>query len=872
MRRVRALTLAGLVAFVIACAPKDDYIPPVHVEPRAAARSLWIGHDSKDGGAATAARVHVMKPGDELGGPNAIGAPGDLLLENDEVAFVIDRLGSSAGFAESGGNIVDAADAKLRKDELGQIFTYFGTFPRQGVYEKLASGTSPDEAAWIEAQGHELYEKDLSITTRYTLHGGDRAVLIETTVENRGTAPVPGITFGDAIQWGGAEKFAPDRGRDFKGASSGAFLAGIGRLVSYAITSTDASIDAISGPAWSDTVQSKALTITPGQKMQYARIFLVGPRADVGGLVSELTQTAGGEVGHVDVSLVDAAGMRQTWPAGGEVVVSTAAGKAIMNLRPAVDTAVLHAELPPGPYELAYAGGAGRGPRGAAVHVNVGTHAVAVAALGVSDAGRIKLQCLAPPEGKPKDAAVATPCKATFVAATSASTTPDFVPCPVAGPAKDHVATDDGAVDVAIAPGTYHVTLTRGPEWSGAVFDTTIEEGKTSEPCVGDRCTIRRVVDTSSYVAADFHQHTMLGVDAPTGTVDRVIGNVAEGVEVAVASEHNVIADLSPIVRARNLTRYLVAIAGDELTTDASRKPWGHANVFPLALDPAKQRGGAPPVADREAKDVFAGIRAAQSRPFVVQINHPRSGNTGYFDLLHFDRKTGVGSGSGYDSTFDAIEVWNGRNIFARDPVLGDYLALLRTGHPVTATGNTDTHGIVAQEAGYPRTWVRVKDDTHLDAWTDARTDDLVRAVREIRDVVVSNGPFLRVDAAGVGIGGIAKAKNHILSAAVHVECAPWMSVEKLVVRRALGAKSDGEEISELPITLVKKERDGGFVLTADVPLKLTFDHDDAFVVIVRGQKPLAPILGGDPSETMPYAMTGAIWVDADGDGKSLER
>ncbi len=855
----RALLLGSIALAALTCGPKGDYTPQIQVQPGAAARALWIGHQAPDAGAGpAAARVHVMKAGEELGGPNAIGVPGDLLLENDEVAFVIDRIGTSAGFAESGGNIVDAADAKLRKDELGQVFTYFGTFPRQGVYDKEASGVSEDGAAWVEVKGHELYAKDLVVTTRYTLHGGDRAVLIETTVENpAGAPPVAGITLGDAIQWGGAEKFAPDRGRDFKGPSSGAFLAGIGRLVSYAITSTDASIDAISGPSWSDTVQSKSVTIAPGTKMQYARIFLVGPRADVGGLVSELTQTAGGDVGQVELGLVDGAGHATTWPAGGEVVVATSGGKAIMNLRPAVDTEVLHADLPPGAYLLSYGGGAGRGAAGAPAALTVSAKKSSSAKIGVSEPGRVKLQCNGP-------------CKATFVASSGAS--PDFGPGHVAGPAKNHVTTDDGAIDVPVAPGTYHVFLTRGPEYAAAELDVTVAPGKTSEPCTGDRCALRRVVDTSGYVAADFHQHTMLGVDAPTATVDRVIANVAEGVEVAVATEHNVIADLSPIVRDRKLGAYLVAIAGDELTTDASRKPWGHANVFPLALDPTKPRGGAPQVNDREAKDLFAQLRAAQTRPFVLQINHPRSGNTGYFDLLQFDRKTGVGSGSGYDPVFDAIEVWNGRNVGSRDPVLADFLALLRTGHPVTATGNTDTHGVDAQEAGYPRTYVRVKDDAHLDAWNDARTDDLVRAVREVRDVVVTNGPFLRVETGTAGIGGIVKAKNRVVTATVHVECAPWIDVDKLVVRRALGAKGDGEETVEIPIKLVKKERDGATVLVADVPIKLVADKDDAFVVIARGTKPLAPILGGDPSETMAYAMTGAIWIDADGDGKSLKR
>ena len=93
------------------------------------------------------------------------------------------------------------------------------------------------------------------------------------------------------------------------------------------------------------------------------------------------------------------------------------------------------------------------------------------------------------------------------------------------------------------------------------------------------------------------------------------------------------------------------------------------------------------------------------------QINHPRSGGNGYFDLLDFDRQKGIGTDPRYDARFDAIELWNGRNVAQRNAVLEDVLALLRTNHPVTITGTTDTHGMVGQEAGYPRTYLRMKDD-----------------------------------------------------------------------------------------------------------------------------------------------------------------
>ena len=34
----------------------------------------------------------------------------------------------------------------------------------------------------------------------------------------------------------------------------------------------------------------------------------------------------------------------------------------------------------------------------------------------------------------------------------------------------------------------------------------------------------------------------------------------------------------------------------------------------------------------------------------------------------------------------------------------------------------------------------------------------------------------------------------------------------------------------------------------------------------------MRPMFSGDDKEIAPWAMTGAVWIDADGDGKSLGR
>jgi hypothetical protein len=481
------------------------------------------------------------------------------------------------------------------------------------------------------------------------------------------------------------------------------------------------------------------------------------------------------------------------------------------------------------------------------------------ATVEVTAPGRMHAQCKEHVVGQKDD--LPAPCKATFEGIGTDA--PSFGPGTVAGPAKNQVTSIDGNVDVPLSPGKYRVTLSRGPEYALSSLEVEVKPNESVEACdPRSKCVLKRVVDTTGWVACDFHQHTMVGVDAAVTTGDRVISNVVEGVEVAVASEHNGIVDLEPLVREMGLASRMVSIAGDELTTDASRKPWGHANAFPLVVHPELARGGALTVRDRTAKDLFAEIRAHEPNA-VIQVNHPRSGTTGYFDLLAFDRQTGTSTDPSYEPRFDAVEVWNGRNVGGRTQVLGDVLALLRTSHPVTLTGDTDTHGIVGQEAGYPRTYVKVAHDDAFESWSEGRTLEIVHALRETREVVATNGPFVRVTAGAAGIGGIAKAQGGKLGIVVTVESAPWVEVTHVAVMRASGA-TVSKDVTQHPNALG--------ALTATVRFDLTFDKDDAFIVVASGDKPLEPVLSGDVSEIKPYVLAGAIWVDADSDGHSLGR
>jgi hypothetical protein len=368
-------------------------------------------------------------------------------------------------------------------------------------------------------------------------------------------------------------------------------------------------------------------------------------------------------------------------------------------------------------------------------------------------------------------------------------------------------------------------------------------------------------------VATDFHQHTTRSSDSAVSLRDRVLANAAEAVEVTVASEHNLNSDLSDAVRDAGMSKFVVSLAGNELSTDASPTPWGHVNVYPVVPVPGLPRGGAPQVRDRSAHDLFEELRRKSGPKPVVQVNHPRSGSNGYFDLLGFDARSGKGTARGYEAAFDALEVWNGRDVDMRTKVLVDFFSLLRTSHPVTPIADTDTHGIVGQEAGLPRTYVRVESDAALDAWTPERTAELVRTVRESRDVVLTNGPFLRVEANGVGIGGVATPKAGLVNVSIHVASASFARVDHVSMKCVGDASVLGPE----EIAVAPTQRPGG-AFEADASFTVKAARDDACVVIATGAVPMRPMFDGEDREISPWAMAGAVWIDADGDGIALAR
>jgi hypothetical protein len=101
--------------------------------------------------------------------------------------------------------------------------------------------------------------------------------------------------------------------------------------------------------------------------------------------------------------------------------------------------------------------------------------------------------------------------------------------------------TKDGRIEAQVRPGTYDLVVTRGPEYEIATESITLEPGKF----VAKQVQLVRGVQTDGWVAGDFHIHAAPSTDSGLPIDKRVISCAAEGLEVAVATDHNFITDYS---------------------------------------------------------------------------------------------------------------------------------------------------------------------------------------------------------------------------------------------------------------------------------------------------------------------------------------
>jgi hypothetical protein len=396
------------------------------------------------------------------------------------------------------------------------------------------------------------------------------------------------------------------------------------------------------------------------------------------------------------------------------------------------------------------------------------------------------------------------------------------------------VYTADGLAQVELPAGQYRVWAARGTEWSiaSAELDTTAPEAVAA-------LVLRRELDTTGFVAADTHIHTLTHSGHGDSSVEeRMVTLAGEGVELAIATDHNHNTDYVPTQLELGLGAYFTPAVGNEVTT-----PIGHFNAFPL-----RPEDEVPPHDLEDVVKIVDGIRARGAK--AVILNHPRwpdheSGPHGKIALDH-DSGDWVGT---WACPFDAVELINSQTE-EHEPMLlfRDWFALLNRGERVFAVGSSDSH-TVGGVVGQGRTYV-------LSSTDDPARISIEEAAHNIAHghSSISMGILVQVSAEGRPVMGETIRPQTLM---VRVSAPSWVRPTKLTIY------ANGEPVHQQELAAEPGPMDLSLTLPEDLPLP---EHDYWLVALVQGDG-----VGGawwPQMNDYTLAATNPVFIDRDGDGR----
>lgn len=742
---------------------------------------------------------------------------GDLLLSNGELRIAV---GSSAAASRAAdhGAILEVTGPSFEDDSLDSLRTGLRIDGRPVELTVERVGAERGDVAPLLRIVSTTPHRDVVVTTDLSTARGAPFVQITTRVANRRATAIDAVVTDD-VDWPGAPTFVPGAGEvEQSGRKTVEWFARTGPL-SYGLVfpGGPAAVEFRAQQSETDqTAFGPVLHLPPRSEGKYERV-LVATRRGLSGVARVAALLGNRPVSTITGRLVPA-------PAWARVSAVASDGSVVMKEEARED----------GSFELV---------------VPEGRHRVVLQAPGGLDETTVLVRSgervsvpLVVPEAERLDFRITDPGGRGIPArimVTGREGTPDplflSVPKLAADGNEIHTVTGDGRVD--IPPGRYRVVVSRGSEWSivEKLIDIRPEQG------VALRATLSHVAPTPGFVAADLHLHARPSGDSRLSLEDRVSSLVSAGVEFAVATDHNHVTDYAPTIEELSVGSLLGGARGVEVTT----KTWGHFNVYPL---PAGAEP--PPWKGVEPGEIFAAARRA-SPGGVIQANHPWRAGYGYFHRAALDEATGASFRRGFSLDFDVIEVVNGYELGdprAVEANLVRYFALLNLGRRYTAVGSSDSHKLSTEWAGYPRTYVRVKDDR-----PGSVNEAEIAASLRAGHAVVSLGPFLDAHIGEAGPGDTARTTAGVVPLEIIVRAADWAPVSRVDV-------VVGGQIVE-SIDVGSSGRQSGLVWTDT--LDLPTEHDCWVMVIARGERPLDGLLPG--MHVLPFAFTNPIYVQVGG-------
>ena len=398
---------------------------------------------------------------------------------------------------------------------------------------------------------------------------------------------------------------------------------------------------------------------------------------------------------------------------------------------------------------------------------------------------------------------------------------------------QDYAVT--GTTVLPVPPGPHRVIVSRGYEYE--LLDTSVTADPATPAVV--EAKLRRSVDSSGVMCADFHIHSFYSADSSDPVDDKVKGAIADGLDIPVSSEHEWIIDFQPVIQRLGLTKWAFGMPSEELTTFT----WGHFGVVPIYPREDAPNNGAVDWVGKKPGEFFRQVNDLPEKPVLV-VNHPSgTGFEAYFSAAGFNRATASGDPELWSDAFGAIEVFNDSDFEKnRNASVADWFALLNAGKTYWAAGNSDSHDQRTSPVGYPRTCLRFghDDPTKL-------TPEIVRDVLRSGAATVSGGLYITAEGpGGIGPGGNAAAGNY----QVVVQSPSWISATSLEVI------VDGVTTATLPLTAVSSSEPGKrYEATVDVaPAQSSARHWVVFHA--KGDGDLSPVHPG----RKPFAVTNPIF------------
>ena len=835
---------------------------------------------------------------DMVKGDNAWGIVSrSYILENDLVRFLIQDKGTAVHLCVYGGNLIDAdkrhESSEKGNDQFRELFPVVGFRVADVQSVTVLKDGSDGVEAVIRVEGMDAPTRlsplldnlgeplQARIRTDYILKPNVPYLIIRTEVENLGDRPLENIPVGDFVSFGGASRFFTPEGGFGGSSSSVTAIASTGRGASYAYTvKTGAFLIPYSESNATLTMLQPSLNIEPRGVASYERYFIVGD-GDIASAMALVYAIREEDVVALEGKVVDEAGA----PLSGAVITVFREGEALsgraVTQATTKEDGTYRAMLPKGKYDVVASAEGRRRVLKSAVDIErfradftFGPKGMVLleirekrgdGGLGEPIPAKVSLYCLGNAEEPNREIgeyASRGLCAVLFSAGK--------------------------LEEVPVKPGHYRAVISRGIEYETVVIeDLEVKGGQTTTISAN----LERVLDTSGFLSCDLHQHTFGSIDAPLSHKEKVIENVAEGVELAAITDHDNMTSYDLAIEALGLEGFIKGINGDEVSASGR----GHFNIFAPRgtkeeLDPFR---GARLFAFRTIKELVAFVRENVPGVRVVQMNHPRDGLDAYLIYSRFDPVTGIAYGTEelFTDDFDTIEVkdslgepedfvpesdarisqmasWGSRDI----PVLRDFFGFLNMGKTMTAVGVSDAHD-KNDGVGYQRNFIKLGTDKPFEVTVDQVLDAILA-----QKVIVSNGPMIRFKIGEkeepLGHTEIVKAYGGEVVVELWVFAASWIDVSRLEIY-ANGRPLRLQVVANDVFEFENPENPAPFYvplpfgdISGEVERAHTFVHlypktDTYYVFVVKGQGSLEPVGRGSP-----FAYTNPVYVDADGDGK----